>query len=442
MTPRPRPRRSLLALPLLALALCILSAALWPRPARAVDYNFAGSVSLNYKTLVNELDNSNARDQRTLMMPGFNVNAAVKAVVDVSPYLSASVKMCYGCHGLEIIGFVAELTSHRAFNVRVGRFQPSFGDFYMRHDPTIHKTPDNPLPYDMGHMVRLREWNMGVLPVPYSDNGAEAYGTLRFSDNLSLSYAAHVVSGWKGADTSAATAAPNQDFAYRRMRFVTANDYLVDNNRWPSFGGRAALTFARGRAMSAAIPDITLGGSAMYGTYDDEDRLRYLFLGADIYVHLWRINLRAEVLRRQMDIDPRQSQLEDGTVVGSLNKNGVGPPVYRKDGFYVESDFPLGRFLEGVLRWDGMRRSGAKPSRTDPDRPPASYTAPAAAVLDQEDWILRYTVGLNVIPLTGVKIKLAYELWTFKNVDDPYRLTAALPFHNEHMVHIAAVAGF
>ena len=419
----------------------LLLGLLWPRPARAVDYNFAGSVSLNYKALVTELDNP--RSQRSLVFPGFNVNASVKAVVDVSPYLSASVKVCYGCHGLEVISFVAELTPHPAFNVRAGRFQPSFGDFFLRHDPTIHKTADNPLPYDMGHMVHNREWSMGVMPVPYADNGAEAYGTLRFSESLSLSYAVHVVSGFKGADTSTSPTTLNQDFSYRRMRFVTANDYLVDNNRWPSFGGRAALTFARGGRMSPFIPDITIGSSATYGAYDDEDRLRYLIYGFDINVHVGRLNLRAEVLRRQQDIDPRQTQLEDGTIVGSLNKSNVGPPVTYKDGFYLEGDFPIGRYLEGVLRWDGMRRSGARAARTDPDRPPANpYTPPATAVLDMEDWLLRYTAGLNVIPIPGVKLKLDYELWTFKAVDDPFRKSYSIPFRPEHMIHVALVAGF
>jgi hypothetical protein len=436
MTPLLRPSR---IASILFLLLCLV-----PRPGRAVDYNFAGSVSLNYKLLVNQLEDPKL--QRNLMMGGFNLNASVKAVVDVSPYLSATVKVCYGCHGLEAINMVAELTPHPAFNVRAGRFQPAFGDFYLRHDPTAHKTPDNPLPYDMGHMVHVSEWGNGVLPAPYVDNGAEVYGTLRPADYLSLSYAAHVVSGLKGPQQSTSTVTP-QDFAFRRSRFVTATDYLVDNNRWPAFGGRVAVTFARTASMSAAVPDLTLGGSVIYSRYDDNDELAYLIYGFDAYMHLWRINLRAEVIRRQMDVDPRLLDYPEGNTTG-LKMMLTDPVQTNKDGFYVESDFPLGNYLEGVLRVDGMRRQGPRTARTNPDEanlPPAqrTYRPGSSASLDFDDWIMRYTVGLNVIPLTGAKLKLSYEYWRFKSTpEDTFRTDTGRFQESEYMVHLALVASF
>lgn len=442
--------------PLHLAALAAFAVFLCVRPARAIDYNFAGSVSLNYKTLVNEL--SDPKAQRNLMLSGFNVNASIKAVVDVTRYLSATTKVCYGCHGFEALNFYADLTPHPAFNVRAGRIMPSFGDFYLRHDPTAHKTVDNPLPYDMGHMVRGREWNYGVLPVPNVDNGAEIYGTLRPTDWFSIAYAASVTSGWKSPDGSTTSVcqppnsgqtgfcAPTHDFGLRRMRFVTSSDYLVDNNRWPQFGGRLALTFARSGNMSAAVPDITLGGSVLYGFYDDYDRLSYLIYGADLYIHLWRINLRGEVLRRQQDVDVRLLDLPDGTSTGLKNMSEIIEQT-TKDGFYAEADFPMGNYLEGVLRVDGMRRGGPRDARANPDDKdlPASmrsaYRAPASAVLDFDDWIMRYTVGLNVIPVTGAKLKLSYEYWTFKDVPgDQMRQDAK--FQDEYMIHVALVAGF
>lgn len=424
---------------IIGLLLCLL-----PTAAHAVDYNFAGSVSLNYKTIVNRL--SEPADQRSVLMGGFNINASVKAVVDVSPFLSATVKVCYGCHGLEAINMVAELTPHPAINVRAGRFQPAFGDFYLRHDPTAHKTPDNPLPYDMGHMAQVGAWGNGVLPAPYVDNGAEVYGTLRPSEAFSISYAAHVVGGLKGPQQSSQTVMP-QDFAYRRSRFVTATDYLVDNNRWPAFGGRVAFTFARTAAMSPAVPDVTLGGSAIYSRYDDNDQLAYLIYGVDAYVHLWRINLRGELIRRQMDIDPRLLDYPDGTTTG-LKMMLTDPVQINKDGFYVESDFPLGNYLEGVLRVDGMRRQGPRAARSNPDEaslPPAqrTYRPGSSAALDFDDWVMRYTVGLNIIPLTGAKLKLSYEYWRFKGLpDDTYRNTTGNFRESEYMIHLALVASF
>lgn len=420
---------------------------LWPGRAQAVDYNFAGSVSLNYKILVNEV--SEPKAQRNLMLSGFNVNASAKAVVDVSPYLSATVKVCYGCHGFEALHFFADLTPHPAFNVRAGRITPAFGDFYLRHDPTSHKTVDNPLPYDMGHMVHGREWAYGVVPMPYVDNGAEVYGTIRAADSFSLSYAAHIAGGWKGSETASPTGTPAHDFAYRRMRFVTSTDYLVDNNRWPQFGGRLVMTFARSGNMSPAVPDISIGGSAMYGFWDDYDRLSYLIYGVDAYVHLWRINLRAEVLRRQQDVDIRLLDFPGGPSIGLMLAPGA-PEIAQttKDGFYAEADFPLGNYLEGVLRVDGMRRGGPRDARANPDeasKPAAerTYRPPNAAVLDFDDWVMRYTVGLNVIPMTGAKLKVSYEHWTFKDVpDDKYRSAYQPAFRDEYMVHVALVASF
>lgn len=52
-------------------------------------------------------------------------------------------------------------------NFRVGRLTPAFGSFPLRHDPANHRTSDKPLPYDMGRMLRFREWNEGVLPAPH-----------------------------------------------------------------------------------------------------------------------------------------------------------------------------------------------------------------------------------------------------------------------------------
>ena len=45
----------------------------------------------------------------------------------------------------------------------------------------------------MGRMVRLREWNMGVLPAPYVDNGIEICGTHWFGLALQVDYAAYAV---------------------------------------------------------------------------------------------------------------------------------------------------------------------------------------------------------------------------------------------------------
>ena len=141
----------------------------------------------------------------------------------------------------------------------MGRFSPSFGSFNLRHDPANHRLSDKPLPYDMGRMLRLRGWNLGVLPSPFPDNGLELGGKLSFSSGSSLDYAAYAVSGFKG-DARAA----DIDFAQSR----DGNVYYVDNNGRPTFGRLTSL------ALIAGAPAI-LG--AWIGGYVTSDILGVLF---------------------------------------------------------------------------------------------------------------------------------------------------------------------
>ena len=48
----------------------------------------------------------------------------------------------------------------------------------------------------MGRMLRMRQWNMSVLPSPFPDNGIEINGT-HTGDNIQLDYAVYGVMGFK-----------------------------------------------------------------------------------------------------------------------------------------------------------------------------------------------------------------------------------------------------
>jgi hypothetical protein len=64
------------------------------------------------------------------------------------------VKICYGCHGFETDMAFVDLRVAEQLNFRVGRMNPAFGDFPLRHDPANHRANSKPLPYDMGRMLR------------------------------------------------------------------------------------------------------------------------------------------------------------------------------------------------------------------------------------------------------------------------------------------------
>ena len=144
--------------------------------ARSQESNFAGSIQTNYMGVPTDPD---ARKQA---LDGFTNELSLKVAVDLTDHVSANVKLCYGCHGVEVGMAFVDLRVADELNFRVGRFTPAFGDFPLRHDPANHRTSDKPLPYDMGRMLRLREWNMGVLPAPYVDQGIEINGTHWFGE--------------------------------------------------------------------------------------------------------------------------------------------------------------------------------------------------------------------------------------------------------------------
>ena len=232
-----------------------LLGAVWPGSARALDRTFAGSVQLDEH--LTPLDPST--NARTQVFQGFTAELSGKIAVDLSEHLSANVKICYGCHGFETDMAYLDLRVCDELNVRVGRFSPSFGAFNLRHDPANHKLADKPLPYDMGRMLRMRDWNLGVLPSPFPDNGVEVDGTHWFGERVSVDYAVYAVSGFK-----ADQAALDLDF----VQSHSGNLYYVDDNNLPAGGARLAMTFKLGPAT-----DLTFGASGMVGTFDPENKL-------------------------------------------------------------------------------------------------------------------------------------------------------------------------
>ena len=212
---------------LVALAIGVLVAVASPSQSAAqeVHRNFVGSIQLDYLYLPGE-DN---RDGNTL--DGATVELSLKLAVDFSERVSSNVKVCFSCHGFELGMAYFDIRVADQLNFRVGRFIPAFGEFPLRHDPANHRTSDKPLPYDMGRMVHLREWNMSVLPAPWVDSGVEINGTQYFGDSTQLDYAAYAVAGPSGRDDAV-------DFDYIEHRSL----YYVDNNSQPTVGGRLAMT--------------------------------------------------------------------------------------------------------------------------------------------------------------------------------------------------------
>ncbi len=385
-----RGREALLAIAGALVALVVLSFA---APARAVDHTFAGSAQADY-----DFAPENFRRPTTRPFDGATLELALKLTADLSDHFSANVKVCFGCHGFETDMAYLDYRLVDELNVRVGRFSPSFGAFNLRHDPANHRLSDKPLPYDMGRMLRMRDWNLGVLPSPFPDNGVELSGTHWFGTRAQLDWAAYGVSGFKG------------DYSGTDLDFVQSRSgsyYYVDNNSIPTFGGRLALTVKLGDRS-----DLTLGASGMAGPFDPNGALWYEIFGADASLRIGRTTLRAEWLMRRQSFDPDAVALR--YVITDDNA------FFVKQGAYVELEQPVSSRVDLILRADGLLRVG---------------DVPVTSPLDKESAVGRATLGVAVLVERHFRIKASSELWQFTDPD-------VRGVKTEASFHLGAVGAF
>ncbi len=354
---------------------------------------FAGSAQLDYLQV---LSNDTARE---ITFDGFTTELSLKIDVDANDHLAFSVKTCYGCHGFEIGLAYADIHVVDEFSIRVGRIIPSFGDFPERHDPANHRTSDKPLPYDMGRMLRLRDFNMSILPAPYVDNGLELRGTIGLGEVADLDYAAYVIGGLRGGAD-----ATDVDFVQSRSPAL----YFVDNNSQPTVGGRLALGIQLGE-----IGRLRVGGSAMYGTYDPNNELDILVLGADLVLKIERWVLRMEYLVRRtrmaLGADPAK------TFRYGPGADGQFDPFFLKEGWYAETEYPIYKGLDLLFRFDGIRRRGN-----------IAIDSP----LRSDSMVLRYTGALAYRVFSPLRVKLSAEFYDFSD------------FADETALHLGVVGSF
>lgn len=367
------------------------------RRAEAVDRNLAGSAQFDYHFVPNPTAVS---PQRQVPLDGFTTEAALKVAVDVTDKFSANVKVCFGCHGFELPMAYFDYRVADELNFRAGRFSPSFGLFNLRHDPANHKFNSKPLPYDMGRMLRMREWNLGVLPSPFPDNGLEINGTHWFGLKAQFDYALYAVNGFRGD-------AAGQDLDWQQNRSRDA--YYVDNNGRPTLGGRMALTLKLSEKS-----DLSFGGSAMHGTYDPKNELTYTIFGADFFLRIDRTNIRAEWLARRTDFDASdKSQFR-------YQFPRTGGDFFIKHGAYAEIEQPLSPKVDLLFRVDGLYRKG----NVVVDSP-----------LRRQSAVTRFTVGTAIVLERGFRVKLTGEFWDFS---DP----GPTNLHKHLGVHLGLVGTF
>ena len=367
--------------PALALVACLAGR---EAIAQEIQRNFVGSVQLDYLSIPTE----DVADD--IALDGATAELSLKVGVDFSENLSSNVKVCFACHGFEVGAAYFDLRASDELNFRVGRFTPSFGDFPVRHDPANHRTNDKPLPYDMGRMLHIRDWNMSILPAPWVDNGLEINGSHFFAELSQIDYAIYAIGGPRAS-------ADAVDFDYIQSR--TPALYYIDNNSRPTVGGRLSGTLG-----FTAAAHLSLGASGMVGTYDPDNELSFWLLGADLVLRTAPFILRAEYLVRRTEmslgLDPA-SQFRYGP-----GADGEYDPYFLKDGFYTELEIPLGD-VDLVGRWDGLRRLG---------------NTLATSELRSDSLMLRYTAALSYRIKAATRLKLSAEYYDSSDFDDEVAL--------------------
>ena len=328
---------------------------------------------------------------------GMTAELSLKYSVDFTSNAAASVKVCFACHGFEAAGAYVDLRAADELSVRVGRLTPEFGSFPQRGDPANHHSNDKPLPYDMGRMLHHMNWNEGILPAPWVDNGVELLGT-RFVGGGRVDYAAYILSGPKGT-------AENGDLDFLSSR--DPNLYYVDNNSEPVVGARLSGT----ADFDATGHGVTFGASFMAGHYDAARHLGFLIGGADIVFNLDGFVLRAEYLARRTDIsvatDPMIWRYPAGTP-------GTSDDHFFKHGFYAEAEVPIG-VVDVFARFDGLLRFG---------------NALVTSGLSSTARLLRYTAGASVRISENIRIKASGEYYQSPDLGDDValHLAVATPF--------------
>jgi hypothetical protein len=347
---------------------------------------FAGSVQLDYLSVPTE------RYPRDQVLDGATVEISLKAVIDFPGATSASVKLCIACHGLEVGMGLFDIQVADELNVRIGRFTPTFGDFPLRHDPANHRTSDKPLPYDMGRMLRIREWNMSVLPAPWVDNGVEVSGRHFFTPGAEINYALYAVAGPRAGSEAL-------DFDFIESR----TPYYIDNNSVPSVGGKLGFRLSFGEAAS-----LSSGASAFAGHYDPERELGFVIAGVDAVLRILRLQLRAEYLIRytEMALGPDP----DSTFRYEFASATDPDNYFLKEGWYTEAEVGLGP-LDLIARWDGLRRRG---------------NVPLASPLRADSLLMRYTGGFAVRVSQALRLKVSGEFYDFSDFEDEVALHVAV----------------
>lgn len=259
-------------------------------------------------------------------------------------------------------------------SVEAGRFIVPFGAFSSQANPGVYRTVSRPLIYSMGQRIYDPDIGDPVLPMPYSDEGAELNVAFPvFNSAATLTADGYVVNGLQGGSDG--------------IDFDASRAY-TDNNSSPSVGGRVTLGNQFLRVGSSVINGRfnQSGGSPLF-----KGALNYTIFGADISMHYEDIlRVQAEYARRGSD-----------RVI-----SGPSTLLIRE---YVE-----GLYVEGELKiFDEPRISLL--TRYDVQDRGSSAPVPESSLASGTFRVSRFTWGINTTLPGGSLLMFNHEHWFVPN---------------------------
>jgi hypothetical protein len=259
--------------------------------------------------------------------------------------------------------------------IDAGRFIVPFGAFSSQVNPGVFRTVSKPLIFNMGMRAIDSQLGDPVLPMPYSDEGANLNIALPLNDSITATWNGYVVNGLQGDADG--------------INFDASQSY-VDNNRSPALGSRLTI----------GNQYLKLGGSITGGRFADfpnasplNSGQSYLIFGGDVtfrYQDLVRI--QCEYAQRDTDRSLDSSVLPFLTSP-IINREAVG-------GGYVEAEvMTLRKYkISTLVRFDKQDRHALAP-------PPGS-SLPSGSF-----GVSRFTWGFNWTMPGGSLLMVNHEIW-------------------------------
>lgn len=319
---------------------------------------------------------------------GFIGEYSLGATYHADKSLTVTVRACVGCHSFELQNAYVDWELNSSWTFRAGRMPVPFGGFSRRTSPSHVESSTKPLPYIMGGMVRQDQFNMGIVPAPFIDNGAGVTGTMWLTKSSKLSLEMAVVRGLKGFS-------PDIDFEVSRE--------FQDINGEPSVAARALLT----------TDSFTTGASVAWGRYDADGSLDYLMGSLELSVRFGDWSLRLEGIIRETDY---------------FTPDAFSPTrdleTSRRSAYIVQLDGPVTEGLRAFVLHDYLKVEDVFLGPAGP------IAMPSVLTTDDSNTIFRVSGGVVYSLRAGLQVKGSVEYW------DPSDFEKAI------VLHIGVVAEF